>query len=293
MHLDKHLLVFSMILICASASHFLDQEWNTWTSKYEKKYATLNDALFRRSAWEATWDKVQKHNQLADQGLTKYRMAMNHFADMTTEERNSKSCLLSKGKSPTPANVPTYTYRKNTNIPEEVDWRKSKCMNPVKNQGSFCGSCWAFATVGVIETRYCIKKKELLLLSEQQLVDCDPRNEGCCGGFPINAMEYVAHAGVMKSQDYEYTQSKLTCLYKPDEIIKLNMSKYYILPGEENMAASVALEGPLTVGIAAGEDLQLYKEGIFDGECAESANHAIIIVGYGTSDDEDYWIIKN
>ncbi|KAM4677020.1 cathepsin K-like [Discoglossus pictus] len=299
MHLDKQLLAFSTIVICASAAHFLEQEWNSWKIKYEKKYTSLDQELFRRKAWEATWEKVQKHNQLADQGLKKYRLAMNHFADMTSKERNSKSCVPSTKKQSASNNVPAYSYGKYANIPEHVDWRDSKCVSPARNQGSLCGSCWAFATVGVIESRYCIKNDELISLSEQQLVDCDEKNEGCCGGFPVNALQYVSHHGVMRSKDYEYTQTKFTCKYDPDEALKVNISKFYLVPEEENMAAVVAHEGPITVGFGVMEDFQLYEQGVYDGECAEEANHAIIIVGYGTEkgeeDDEaeDYWIIKN
>ncbi|XP_053320735.1 uncharacterized protein LOC128492265 [Spea bombifrons] len=298
MHFDKHLLIFSVIVICASAAHFLDQEWNAWKTKYGKKYPNYNRESFRRKAWEATWEKVQKHNKLADQGLKSYRMEMNHFADMTTEEWKSKSCFKNNRKS-TISNIATDSYVRNTNIPEEVDWRKSNCVTPAKNQGGFCGSCWAFSAVGVLESHYCIQNNELPLLSEQQLVDCDPKNQGCCGGFPVDALAYVTQHGIMRSKDYEYVEKKYVCSFNEDKAIRLNVTKYYTLPGEDNMAASVAFNGPITIGIAASDDFMLYKEGIFDGECAEEANHAIIIVGYGTEkskDDEEeqeYWIIKN
>ncbi|KAM8974304.1 cathepsin L-like proteinase [Pelodytes ibericus] len=299
MRFNKHLFVFSTIVICASAAHFLEQEWHSWKSKYGKKYPTPDKEIFRRKAWEATWDKVEKHNQLADQGLKNYRLEMNHFADMTSEERNSRNCLSLKRKS-MPADIPKTYSGKLKNIPKEVDWRKLKCVTPARNQGGFCGSCWAFATVGVIESRYCIEKGELPVLSEQHLVDCDDKSDGCCGGLPVYAMEYITQHGVMRSKDYEYAQKKAECLYDSNEAIRLNVTKYYLLPEEENMASTVALTGPITVGVAAGDDFSLYKEGIYDGGCADSTNHAIIIVGYGTDpseDDEeegqDYWIIKN
>ncbi|XP_053575859.1 uncharacterized protein LOC128665145 [Bombina bombina] len=295
MYWDKYMLILSAITICSTDSHFLDQEWNAWKLNYDKKYITSDDEEFRRQVWEATWDKVQKHNQLADQGLKKYRLAVNHFADMTPKERESRSCFLTSGKSSTPV----YDLAHNSNIPDEVDWRKTKCMTPVKNQGDFCGSCWAFATIGVIESRYCIKTDELLELSEQQLVDCDTNDNGCCGGHPVLALDYVAHFGIMKSKDYEYANKNLECSFNDKEALKLNLTKYYILPGEQNIAASVANDGPVSVGFAADEDFMFYSEGIFDGYCAPYANHAIIIVGYGTKegededDNEDYWIIKN
>ncbi|CAH2273507.1 cathepsin S-like [Pelobates cultripes] len=298
MHLNSLLFVLVIIVICASASQFLQQEWNAWKLKHGKKYQHSEDELFRRKAWEANWEKVQKHNELADQGLKKYRLSMNKFADMTAEDVKSKSCLIPKELPSKTSEVPQMRYRNNVNIPQEVDWRKTKCVTPVKDQGSLCGSCWAFAAVGAIETRLCLKNDELIALSEQQLVDCDTSNHGCCGGFPIDALAYVAKQGVMKSDDYEYTQKKFICEYDPDEAIKLNTTKYYILPGEINMATAVALEGPITVGFGVDIDFFLYLEGIFDGDCAPEANHAIIIEGYGTEkgedgEDEEYWLIKN
>ncbi|XP_063786490.1 uncharacterized protein LOC134935231 [Pseudophryne corroboree] len=295
MQVIKVLSIFCTLVICTWASHFFDQEWNIWKSKYGKTYANMDEELLRRQTWEDTWHKVQKHNELADQGLSTYRMAMNHFADMTGKELKKRGCLLS---SELPSNVPTYSYGTHTDLPEHVDWRDSKCVTHVKNQGSYCGSCWAFATVGVIETRLCIKNNELVDLSEQQLVDCDPVDLGCCGGLPIFALMYVAEQGIMKTEDYQYTEKKTSCSYNMDEAMQLNISKYYLVPGEENIASSVALEGPITVGFGVDIDFMFYSEGIFDGDCSTHPNHAIIILGYGTEhDDEDedneYWIIKN
>ncbi|XP_073475024.1 procathepsin L-like [Aquarana catesbeiana] len=299
MNLDKYLLVLSAVIISASCSQFLDQEWEAWKTKHGKRYVTAHDATFRRKAWEATWHKVQNHNQKYEQGLTKYRMEMNKFADMAPKERSSKSCLSSKKKRGTMrTNVPVRTYSRNLNIPESVDWRDSKCVTRVKNQG-ICGSCWAFATVGVVEARNCIKTNELIELSEQQIVDCDNDNGGCCGGDPAHAMDYVAHNGIMKAQDYEYSDRKAACAYEPEKSLIFNVTKYYNMFEEENMASSVAVDGPIAVSIDASDDFGLYKDGIFTGECSEELNHAVIVVGYGSEyneeeeEDIDYWIVRN
>ncbi|CAI9547256.1 unnamed protein product [Staurois parvus] len=298
MHWDKYLLVLSAVIISMSCLQFLDQEWEAWKTKHGKEYVTSHDETFRRKAWEATWHKVQNHNLKYDQHLTKYRMEMNKFADMTSEERSSRNCLSSKHKRGIRgANFPVRTYEKNVNVPKSVDWRNSKCIPRVRNQG-FCGSCWAFATVGVFEARNCIKTKKLVELSEQQLVDCDDENDSCCGGDPATAMQYVTHNGIMKRQDYEYTD-RAGCAYKQKTAITLNVTKYYNMFEEENMALSVAIDGPIAVSIDASDDFQLYKDGVFTGECSTELNHAVIVVGYGTEYDEtedenvDYWIVRN
>ncbi|KAM8972231.1 cathepsin K-like [Pelodytes ibericus] len=300
MLLTNRLFVLVTIVICVSASHFLDQEWDSWKSKYGKHYLQVKDELYRRTAWESNWEKIQKHNHLADQGLSTYRMAMNHFGDMTAEEVSTRSCLIYKDTQSKSTDIPQKTYIKNYNIPDAVDWRKSKCVTPVKSQGQ-CGSCWAFAAVGVIESRLCLKNDELITLSEQQLVDCDSDNYGCCGGFPISTLGYVAENGIMKTEDYEYTERRFICEYDTDKAINLNTSKYYILPGEENIATAIAIDGPITVGFGVDVDFMFYYSGIFDGSCSEQPNHAIIIVGYGSEVEEEedetneveYWIIKN
>jgi cathepsin H len=71
-------------------------------------------------------------------------------------------------------------------------------VTPVKNQGN-CGSCWAFSTVGAMESHWNILGKgKNLTFSEQQLVDCasDFKNHGCNGGLPSQAFEYIRYNGL-------------------------------------------------------------------------------------------------
>ncbi|XP_063301937.1 uncharacterized protein LOC134601391 [Pelobates fuscus] len=287
MYFKKCLFVFSTLIICASAAHFLEQEWNLWKSKYGKQYDTEEIELYRLEAWLATRDLVQKHNQLAELGLKNYTLAMNQFADLTPEERASHISLGLKGK----VSEPRFFQNRHGNlpiIPKRFDWRKTKCVTPVKSQGE-CGSCWAFATVGLIETRYCLDKGKQLLFSEQQLVDCDKSNYGCDGGLPINALEYVSKNGIMKSDDYKYEEQQSKCLFNSNNAIKMRATKFYYLSGEEDLAKSVATNGPVTAGIGVNDEFMLYEKGIYDGSCAGGPNHAIIIEGYG----RNYWIVRN
>lgn len=49
-------------------------------------------------------------------------------------------------------------------LPKHVDWRERNVVTPVKNQGN-CSSCWAFSSIGVIESHVAIATGHLKTLS--------------------------------------------------------------------------------------------------------------------------------
>lgn len=50
---------------------------------------------------------------------------------------------------------------------------------------------------------------------------------------------------------------------------------------------------PVDIGFAVGDTFYFYYEGIYDGGCSSSVNHAMLAVGYGFEDGEGYVIVKN
>ncbi|RHZ08032.1 hypothetical protein DYB31_006438 [Aphanomyces astaci] len=175
----------------------------------------------------------------------------------------------------------------------EADWSTSKCNPPIANQGS-CGSCWAFATIGTVETAHCIATGELLDLSEQQLVSCDKKNSGCNGGNPSPAIDWMQQ-GVCTEESYPYTSGKssqsgtcqTSCTKK-----QLTIGKTKKTSGESSLM-TVLESQPATVAVESGNAVwRNYKSGIVSQCPGGQSDHAVIAVGYGTSTG-DYFKIKN
>jgi len=86
----------------------------------------------------------------------------------------------------------------NRKNPASIDWRDHGVVTHVKDHGS-CGSCWAFGAIASLESQYSIRDGDGTLydFSEQQLVDCDTLgdNNGCRGGIPSAAFEYIMYNG--------------------------------------------------------------------------------------------------
>merc|ERR1712025_989649 len=96
-------------------------------------------------------------------------------------------------------------------LEDAVDWVQRGAVNPIKNQGQ-CGSCWAFSTVGTLESAYQISQGTLFSLAEQQLVDCDKSDNGCSGGWPHTAYDsYISRAGYCSESSYSYTARGGSC----------------------------------------------------------------------------------
>ncbi|XP_072258113.1 cathepsin L-like proteinase [Pyxicephalus adspersus] len=292
----RTLLVIATIILAASAANFLDEEWSTWKTNYEKKYVNSKEEGVRRQIWEETWHKVQKHNSLAEKGLKNYTLAMNMFADMTVKELIPTACnskRIQPKQDTKPESSSNFTCDSKKKIKNVVDWRTSGCVSPVKNSGLYCQAWWAFSTVGVLESRYCIKKKQLIKFSEQQLIDCNDGNDGCCAGSFESDFKYVSQKGIMASKNYEYKAGQFECEYNPMKTVKIKVNKYYTLIGEESIANEVETNGPVAVTMYITPEFFLYNGGVFDGECFSNGQAGMTIVGFGSACGTDYWLLKN
>ena len=123
---------------------------------------------------------VAQHMKEHAEGKHTFTVALNKFADMTTEEFSSTFKGLKMG-STTPHKTHQLTGKA---VPSSMDWRQYGVVTGVKDQGQ-CGSCWAFSAIGSLEGAWARAGNALVSLSEQQVVDCSWSygNQGCNGGW--------------------------------------------------------------------------------------------------------------
>ncbi|XP_043938294.1 ervatamin-C-like [Protopterus annectens] len=282
-------LMYLLILLVTTTvpGSVLDFKWKLWKSRYAKSYLNGTEELLRRQIWNSNWKKVMHHNSRADNGKESYWLEMNQFADMTIEELEQNNELMPWDTEGVPVRIQDEV---NESVPAEFDWREKDCVTEVKSQGK-CGSCWAFAAVGTIESRLCAKSGQLFTLSEQQLVDCDSGNDGCSPGNRVQAFEYIkAQEGLMKDSDYPYKAMEGRCDFNKRRLV------HVVISNIENVTASriakdIVTHGPTSSGFGLMKDFHLYKKGIYSNPDCSTAKkrHAIIITGYGP----DFWTVKN
>ncbi|CAF3763071.1 unnamed protein product [Rotaria sp. Silwood1] len=185
-----------------------------------------------------------------------------------------------------------------------IDWRAKNVVSPIKNQGN-CGSCYAFAAVGVLESLYAMKTKSesVTEFSPQQIVDCS-KNDGCGGGLFPPTMDYIIEKGskIATNTAYPYGEKRDSCRINDVNEIELGKVQYEQIPvgDEKQLAEAVTNYGPIFIGINAnGLRFRFYRNGVFKKDkCRnkpDELNHAVIIIGHGYDEGlkMPYWLIKN
>lgn len=286
----KILILFGLISICAASS--LIHDWVDFKVLHGRRYRSPVEEQYRFKVFLKNQEKINEHNKRYEEGLETYHMGMNHFGDWTEEEVERMFNNMDNLQENNAGSV--FTPAENAEVPDSIDWRKKGAVTPVKDQAE-CGSCWAFSTTGSLEGQMYLKKGKLVSLSEQNLVDCVKDNNGCGGGWMDTAFKYIKDNGGIDAEDsYPYEGRDGKCRFNKTTVAA-TVSGYTYLPegDEEALKKAVATVGPISIAFNA-LGLMFYERGIYyEDKCPEMFNHAVLVVGYGTENGTDYWLLKN
>ncbi|CAI7998290.1 Digestive cysteine proteinase 2 [Geodia barretti] len=291
----KFALILVAVVTLASAFDF-PEEWKAWKEKYGKIYDDDITELRRHAIWQANKKYVDEHNEHLAQPLG-FTLAINEYSDLDSAEFAKQLTGLIGNPTVDPS-VKRHTATPGA-IPDSVDWRTKGIVTPVKNQGQ-CGSCWAFSATGGLEGQHALVTGNLVSLSEQNLVDCSQAqgDEGCNGGWPFWAFEYViTNDGIDLEKDYPYVARDETCRFKAADVGS-TCSSYEMVTEDSEVALTDAIAnvGPISVAIDASHaSFQMYSSGIYyEPSCSTTElDHAVLAVGYGSDNGQDYYIVKN
>jgi len=290
-------LLLGAILCHFTFGHTEEEYWAKWKEFLTLKdgedrhhfYSTKSEHDKRFEIFKTNMDKIKEHNN----GGHSWKMGITQFSDMTPEEFKSYiscgSMKLRRGKS-----VFDAPRDWNKTAPSSVDWVEKGAVTPVKNQGS-CGSCWSFSATGAIEGRSFISSGKLISLSEQDLVDCSKQNSGCNGGLMDYAFAFVeSNGGLCTEDDYPYVAYQhWRC--EEDSCTKNNpITGYSDVTASTSALEAACSQGPVSIAIEADQSsFQQYSSGVLTASCGTSLDHGVLLVGYGTDGNNDYWKVKN
>ncbi|XP_076922208.1 low-temperature-induced cysteine proteinase-like [Bidens hawaiensis] len=291
------IIIFFILILSPLTAISTSDLFQQWCHHHNKSYPTEEEHLYRFNVFQDNYDYILRHNAHSN---TSYTLDLNAFADLTHHEfklaRLRGLSVSHPSADPIRLNRGGSGIQSSTEIPKSLDWREKGAVTKVKDQGS-CGACWAFSATGAMEGINQIVTGSLISLSEQELVDCDRSfNSGCDGGLMDYAFEFVIkNKGIDTEEDYPYQGRATTCNKNKMKTRVVTIDGYIDVPenNEAQLLQAVAIQ-PVSVGICGSERaFQLYSKGIFTGPCSTALDHAVLIVGYGSKDGVDYWIIKN
>lgn len=313
----------------------------------DKKKGNVNAAVIRARRYEST-DKVFQRNE-----------------DKITKQKQLRLLNISVGTSLASSKLYKTQFDKlkpivikkdkaiDLKLPVNFDGRKvwNIFFKPIRNQG-LCGSCWAFASLFVLQTRlaiysnglynYSLSPAKLVLCNQKSIFDeknafdyiTDTKKKGlknlsCNGETLIGSWQFLFRYGSPEDDCVPYGDTETenievnltikdeidenmceqmlgskydTCKGKNIPMISHKAGGYYFVNGvapegsEYNIRKDIYRWGPTTSGMIVYEDLINWSgKGVYkwDGKSEIYGGHAVVIVGWGETNNEKYWIIRN
>ncbi len=199
-------------------------------------------------------------------------------------------------------NVSSYTR---ANLPTALDWRDKGGINwisPILNQAN-CGSCVAFASIGVLESMVNIATgipNINVHLSAQNLFSC---GGGMCdyGWVPESAASFIQSTGVPDEACMPYVAGatgedvacSASCADTATRVVKIASFNAPTRMVRDVEAVKQALQnGPVVTTLSVYADFMNYASGVYKHVSGSVlGGHAISIVGY--DDAKQAFIVRN
>lgn len=206
--------------------------------------------------------------------------------------------------------APVHTLTSRDAIPASFDarehWPKCTVIKRITDQTP-CGSCWAMASSGVLADRVCISTngEKNTPLSPQFMVNCFTNQNGCSGGNGEPTWKDLIEIGTVPESCVKFKGIDDTCTGTCNDgtpMPKATKAKSLYSPwGETDQARVEAIQreimehGPVTASYWAFSDFQPHQWSVYHRSKTATfkSGHVVRIIGWGTENKEDYWLIAN
>lgn len=231
----------------------------------------------------------------------------------TNQEMFAKGMKNLRGSVPSVGQEEIQEIQDTDALSQSLDWRTKGAVSAIRNQES-CGSCWAFSGTSTLESASAIKYGKLYDLSEQQSVSCAGLrygNLGCNGGYYSGLFDYSKNnGGICTEASYPYTSGNGDtgdCVKKCSPVSGTQVKSYVdVTPNSDNAMMNALNVNPVSIAIEADtRSFQLYSGGVYTdyegcnknsgkgSDTLPNIDHAVVLVGYGTQNGQDYYILRN
>merc|ERR1712232_132895 len=147
-------------------------------------------------------------------------------------------------------------------------------------------------------------KKASPVLSPEDMVSCDTGDSGCSGGRLASAWDYLQKSGIVTDTCFPYEAGSGNAPSCPNQCedsenwdqSKFKASSAYAINGVTNMQKEIMTNGPVQVAFMVYKSFMSYQSGVYQKHWYEflpEGGHAVKVVGWGTEDSTDYWLVAN
>jgi cathepsin F len=287
----KLIIALAFVCLVASDDSNIFQKFLQFKEKYHKTYPNMDEFIHRFNIFKENYlnfEEKSREYSLHKSGITRY-------SDMTAEE--FRKMHISVRTPPGKSQTQSQNFLEG-DVPDTWDWRnKAGVIGPVSDRFTCENGDWAFAASDNISSLQAIKTGKYVEYATQQILDCFGTDHiNCDKGDPANAFDYIISAkGIEDGNDYPLNGDQEQCAFDAkkivftikDKVVNTNMD-------ETEMKAFIYNNGP-AVAHLNGDPLKLYTGGIIDPEYCDKTGLTFsgLVVGYGSENGIDFWIVKN